>query len=118
MNLKIVLGSQAAQESSSAYAPFGDSSPFPVLSHSAQHLPGSSSAAHLPSLLKDVHYASLHYGDLFHSNTLHGQSSLEVPMWFQPVSDGPLHAWLETHRWTTGYPPIISSLLSSVSVCA
>lgn len=89
----------------------------PVLSHSAHHLPGSSSAAHL-SLLKDTNYTSLHHGGPFHSNTLQGHSSLaEVPMWFQPVSDGPFHAWPEVHGWTTAHSPIISSLLSSVSVC-
>lgn len=88
MNLKIVLGSQAAQKCGSACAPFGASSPLPMLSHSAQHLPGSSSAAHLLSLLKDTSYTSLHYGDPFHSNTLQDQNILaEVPMWFQPVSD-------------------------------
>lgn len=73
-NLKIVLGSQAAQKCSSASAPFGASSPLPVLFHCPQHLPGSSRVAHLLSLLKDTNYASLYYGDPFHSNTLQGQS--------------------------------------------
>lgn len=35
----------------------------------------------------------------------------EVPMWFHPLSDGPLHAWPEIHRWSTAY-------LAELCLCA